>query len=419
MYIINIVMADDVVQTSAPTSATASFNASAAAAGYAMQLRYALYCAIERLQNGIDWEISVEAGDDIQIVEAEGYTSYFQIKHRSLDTSLTDASTDLWKSLRIWAEAYKAHSFDVDKTQLYLVTTSEATTGSIAAFLAENRADRDVGKAAELLNQTAISSKNNANRKSYQAWLSLNEDSRIKLLQQAIVVCKSPDIDEIGEMLELKAGLMVRRNHAGSFIARLEGWWFQRCINIMRTDGYSFVTGETLDAHVADLRENFLPQNLPVDEDIPLLNPDSQAFSDYRFVRQIELVGVGASRIAYAVRDYLRAYTQRSRWVRESLLGSTELDRYERCLVEEWKYLFDRLTDEIGAEATEEAKTAMARQVYAWVEGASAPPIREQCSELFLVRGSLHMLADRTESGVGWHPNFTARLIQVLEPVAE
>jgi len=44
---------------------------------------YALYCAIERLQSGIDWEISIEAGDDIEIVEAGGYRNYLQIKHRN------------------------------------------------------------------------------------------------------------------------------------------------------------------------------------------------------------------------------------------------------------------------------------------------------------------------------------------------
>ncbi len=384
-----------------------------------MQMRYALYRAIERLHNGIDWEISIEAGDDIDIVNAEGYTTYLQIKHRSPATVMTDASGDLWKTLRIWANGYKTQAFDINTTQLYLITTGTARAGSVAAYLSEISENRDVAKAKELLAQIARSSTSAANAESYSLWLTLDEGAQLAILQHATVVCQSPNIDQVGEMLESKAKVMVRRSHARSFITRLEGWWFQQCIAILRVKGYSCVSGEELDAELSDLRDSFLPENLPLDEDIPLLNPDSAAFDDYRFVRQIDLVGVNASRVASAVRDYLRAYTQRSRWTRESLLGPKELDHYERCLIEEWRYLFDRLTDELTPEAAEEAKSAMARQVYRWVEEASAPPIRDQCTERFLVRGSLHLLADRIESGVGWHPDFAARLMELLEPVAE
>ena len=76
------------------------------------------------------------------------------------------------------------------------------------------------------------------------------------------------------------------------------------------------------------------------------------------------------------------------------------------------------MNDELPADVTERAKTEMAKKVYQWVEEASAPPIRNQCTERFLVRGSLHLLADRMDSGVGWHPDFAARLIAVLEPAS-
>jgi hypothetical protein len=56
-----------------------TFDASAAAAGYAMQMRYALHRALELLRVGVDWQISVEAGDDIEIVSADGYRSLLQI----------------------------------------------------------------------------------------------------------------------------------------------------------------------------------------------------------------------------------------------------------------------------------------------------------------------------------------------------
>ena len=74
------------------------------------------------------------------------------------------------------------------------------------------------------------------------------------------------------------------------------------------TEGPNYVTGEEFDALYSDLRDAFLPENLPVDSDVPLLDPNVDAFAEYLFVKQIELVGVGASRIASAVRDYLRLH---------------------------------------------------------------------------------------------------------------
>lgn len=93
----------------APASASSPFDASASAAGYAMQFRYALLCAVERYGVGdLNWQISIEAGDDVEIIPEPGYTGFHQLKLRAEGTTLTDSSRDLWKTLRIWAEIYRA-----------------------------------------------------------------------------------------------------------------------------------------------------------------------------------------------------------------------------------------------------------------------------------------------------------------------
>ena len=394
-----------------------TFDASAAAAGYAMQMRYALHRALELLRVGVDWQISVEAGDDIEIVSADGYRSLLQIKHRAPGTNLTNASGDLWKTLRIWAEGVADHSLELPTAHLYLVTTSAAAPGTIAEHLVDS-SSRDVAAALVALNTIADAGASETNAKAYSAWRDLSDEERPALLDRVTVVPQSPDIDRVEDLLEATCRLSVRRTHVSAFVSHLEGWWFQRCIEIFRTEQATFVSGEEIDAYVSDLRESFLPENLPIDSDVPLLEPDTETFADRLFVTQLDWVGVGTSRIASAVRDYLRAYTQRSRWTRDSLVGPDELDRYERRLIEEWRYVFDRCAEELPADAGDAAKTAVAREVYRWVEEATAPPIREQCTERFLVRGSLHMLADRADAGVGWHPEFVTRLMALLEPAA-
>jgi hypothetical protein len=409
---------NEVIGTTTVASYPGTFDASAAAAGYAMQMRYALYRALEQLRVGVDWQISIEAGDDIEIVSPDGYRSLLQIKHRAPKTNLTDASSDLWKTLRIWAEAVTESSVELSTADLYLVTTSAAMTGSIAEHLKADDSCRDVAAALVALDEIAEAAGSATNAKAYAAWTRLTIDRRSALLERVTVVPQSPDIDRVSELLEAACRLTVRRAQVAPFISRLEGWWFQRCIEILRTERAMFISGEEIDAFISDLRETFLPENLPIDIDVPLLEPHADAFADHLFVKQLGWVGVGTSRIASAVRDYLRAYTQRSRWTRDSLVRPDELDKYEQRLVEEWRYVFDRCAEELPADATEAAKTAVAREIYRWVEEATAPPIREQCTERFLVRGSMHMLADRVDSGVGWHPEFSARLIALLEPVA-
>ena len=39
----------------------------------------------------------------------------------------------------------------------------------------------------------------------------------------------------------------------------------------------------------------------------------------------------------FAIRDYYRAFEQRSRWAREDFLVDGELENYERELVEAWQ----------------------------------------------------------------------------------
>ena len=72
------------------------------------------------------------------------------------------------------------------------------------------------------------------------------------------------------------------------------------------------------------------------------------AHADSTFVRQLEIIAAGKRRIAAAVRDYYRAFEQRSRWLRNDLVLIGDLTQYERRLVEEWELVFEGVKDELG-----------------------------------------------------------------------
>ncbi|GAO01721.1 hypothetical protein PSR1_00581 [Anaeromyxobacter sp. PSR-1] len=165
---------------------------------------------------------------------------------------------------------------------------------------------------------------------------------------------------------------------------------------------------------MSDLRDQFKQDALPIDDDLLEFELDEAthaAHSESTFVRQLEIAKAGRKRIAAGVRDYYRAFEQRSRWIRDDLLLVGDLDKYERRLCEQWELIFEAVRDELGDQAAEDAKRSAALQVLKWAETVLIP-IRPSVTEPFITRGSFHMLAD--DLRVGWHPEFQQLLSKLL-----
>jgi C-terminal domain 7 of the ABC-three component (ABC-3C) systems len=176
------------------------------------------------------------------------------------------------------------------------------------------------------------------------------------------------------------------------------------------------IVAAEMEAQVADLRQQFKQDALPIADDLLNLPSNESLFTEKGqalFVRQIELAKAGEKRMLAAIPDYYRTFEQRSRWLRDDLLVVGDLTNYERRLVEEWELAFAAVKDEIGVEAAETAKEEAARKVLRWAE-TTLIPIRPRVTEPFVTRGSLHMLADQLR--VGWHSEFRERLGQLLSP---
>ncbi|MFI6241879.1 ABC-three component system protein [Micromonospora sp. NPDC050795] len=389
------------------------FDASASAIGYLYQLRYALLAGLNEFGTDASWSVSVEVVDDVEIV-AVGESRRWQLKHRASGTRLTDGSTDLWKTLRIWSEAIRDGSLDPARTRLLLLTTSDVPVDSVADYL-QAGPGRDVERARELLEAAADKSTSDAKKKSIGAYRSLGDGQRQAMLASITVLGDGPSIEDVHRDLLQVCHFAVGRPAAESLLNRLEGWFIQRCIETMRVEGALPIQGSEIDEKFSELRDQFRPYNLPIDNDIAEMTATRDEYGDRTFVRQLDLIGVGNRRIELAVRDYLRASTQRSRWSRENLLLPGEIGNYERRLREEWETHFAVMQDDIGEEAAEEKKTAAARRIYGWVETEFRRNIRAECHDPFICKGSFHILAD--DQRVGWHPDFEARLLAILEPV--
>lgn len=396
--------------TSQPSS---SFSAADTMLGYLYQVRCALLWTLRRLKIDAEFLVGVETLDDVAFETIGGDpTELLQTKHHRRGTgSLTDASPDLWKTLRIWFEG--AASKTIPRTaRLCLVTTGIAPDTSAASRL---RIDgRDVSAAQQALDATAASSGSATNAPAYQAYLAALPAERTAILERVVVLDASPAVDDLDGELRQEVYWAAGKEHHTAFLERLEGWWF-RCVLRQLGDALTNRIGSVeVEAQMSDLREQFKQEALPIDDDLlefALDDSTRDAHASSMFVRQLELVRAGKRRIAAAVRDYYRAFEQRSRWLRDDLVVGMDLHKYERHLLEEWELVFEAMRDELGDAAAEDAKVTAAQSVLKWAERTSFP-IRPQVLEPFVCRGSLHMLSD--ELRIGWHPEFRDRLALLL-----
>jgi len=389
------------------------FSAADSALGYLYQARLALLWSLKRVKESSDFVVSLETIDDVTFETNGRPDELLQTKHHlTRPAALTDASPDLWKSLRVWFEGASGKTIP-PQTHLCLATTSSAATGSAAAKLRQS--DRDVALALSALETTAQTSSSQENSSAYTAFLATPASERRAILERVVILDGTPTIGDLNDALKDAVFWATERRFQDAFLQYLEGWWFRRLITqLARINTGDRILGAELESQMSDLREQFKHDALPIADDLLDFTPDDAAIAaheDSPFVRQLELVKAGKHRIAAAVRDYYRAFEQRSRWLRHDLLMVGDLAAYERKLEEEWGLVFEAMRDELGDNAADHGKEAAARKVLEWAE-RTCIPIRPAVTVPWVSRGSLHLLAD--DLRIGWHAEFRDRLAHLL-----
>lgn len=166
------------------------FSAAPQALGYLYQTRYALLLI---LSNPEELELSIESLDDIVFEETGSPQELLQLKHHTSPASLTDFSSDLWKTLRIWSTSYTEGKISLPDTALTLVTTATAPDGSIAALLRPDNNRQPIVAASRLLD-VANTSANASLTSSFAAFKALLPNQREMLTQSVQILDRSPTI---------------------------------------------------------------------------------------------------------------------------------------------------------------------------------------------------------------------------------
>ena len=375
--------------------------------GYLYQIRYALHRAIE---DSDAYYIKLESLDDVEVV-TDSNTNLFQLKHHFQETNLTDKSVDFWKSVGIWSEQILNKDIDTEEFRFYLVTTSAVQDGTIAHYLLNNK--RDTSKAVEMMDTAATETENLKLTKSISNYSKLSKDQKIQLCESIVILPKEDNAKDIIIKIKQRLEYTVQVDFVDELYEKLEGWWFNKVVQLLFGDINKIWREEVRDK-ILQLSYDYHPDSLPMDFSVASLKEDEiNAYMDFQFVSQLKLIGVSLQRVNNAILDYYKAYTQRTKWIRDDLLLEYDISDYEKRLVDDWNRFRLTIIDELGGAGEEELKKA-GRSILNWAETQADIRIKPRVSDRFVMTGSYHILTNKSPATVGWHPEFSDRLATLL-----
>lgn len=388
---------------------TADHSATASVLGYLHQTRWGLLELLRSPATSPDQKLSLEMHDDVAW-EVEGTpTELKQLKlHVKSVRKLTNASDDMWRTLRVWMD--EGRPGDPYGPILTLITNSTAGEGSAAALLRNN--ERDPAAALAILEETAAKSTAEVTSKARQRFLALSPAERATFVERIHVVDQSPDIDGVGEEVASRLRPGAPTEQFDTYIDLVWAWWTRTSLALLKGVRPPVSVAEMRTA-LENTRDQFTLDNLPslveideVDLESALLQHDTRTF-----VYQLRLLELKPRQLQKAILDYQRAYLQETRWLDVHLVDYDELDRFAVKLVDEWEREFDHVCTRLAADASDEDKRVAGRDLLHALSNSTLA-IRSKFQDPSHARGRRHALADIAK--IGWHPEFEDHLAELL-----
>lgn len=386
-----------------------NFEAKEPSLGYYYQLRIGLYLIL-KARDKPKTIIKIESLDDVVLDDTNSINLYQTKLHINSVANLTNSSPDFWKTIRIWSENIVMGNVVLENTLFTLMTTARIGSGSFIENLKFENQIRDTGSILKSMLKIVDESTSSTNAKAYEAFKKLSEDQQIQLINRINVLDNSLSIDEALNLIQAELRYAAHPKKLNSLIERLEGWWFQLCINMLQNK-IENISLQELQIKIAGINDSLMEDNLPDDFASPI-DIDETELEDYNeriFVNQLKIIAVKSNMVRSAINDFHRAFKQRSKWLREELTSINDEDLFENRLEDHWNNIFSMIKDECeGLDEANLMKIGYDFYKKFYVEKVPPIKIRERFTSEYLTRGSCHILSDKKR--IGWHPNYNTLL---------
>ena len=385
-------------------------EATASMIGYLYQVRYALMHLL--YEENPSTQISIEKFDDITLeTETGNPLEIIQTKcHTERKGDLTDRSTDLWRTIKVWIDSVSKDSTLLENTKFIIITTASIPDNSAANRISSAQFD----EAYEILKTVAEEHGNRAHKEYYDAFLEHDESELRTLLSKVKIISGSLNIQDLLNAIKNRIRITCRSNHIDLITERIEGWWIQEVIKALVSDDLVIMSQRQLYDKVYVISREYDDDNLPTD--CWNLDPKKEAELEPReriFLEQLRLLQSGSRTLNLAINDYFRASTQRSIWLRQGLVYANDLDIYEEKLIDAWEHAFAAMEDYLSDYGIpdDDEKIKAGKALYRKVSDNDLR-IRNKCDAPFVMRGTYHILANDLK--VGWHIDFLRKLEHLL-----
>lgn len=391
--------------------ASEAHGAAGQALGYFHQCMWALVELGRRGSADPSVQLRLETLDDIQFDSDGSPTELLQTKHHlGASGTVTMNSPDLWRTLNAWMDAVD----DTEAAILRLVTTQAIPADSaLARLLVDGERDSTVVTAA--LVDAANESSNSTTSAWRKKFLGLSEPAREALVDRIVIDDRSSQAPEFDHEVIKTFRYAIPVGKESVFVHLLKGWWAGIAVELLSRN-LDAITGGDLVLQINDIADQLKVDTLPVDPQVMQEYDESirDAYQDRPFVQQLIWIALDNTRLWKAIRDYHRAYSQRSFWLRYQLLAEPELDRFAFRLHDEWEQVFDRHVAAMARSGRTDAEQ-VGQEVLEDLARESRSRVRERFDEPWFNRGMLHSLADgELGQRIGWHPDFEAKLEALL-----
>lgn len=376
-------------------------------AGFSLQPTRVLYRLLTAEEGDI---VSLEVFDDVAVDQSTGDRIVEQDKNTLTGNPLSNRSRDLWKTFSNWLDAVKDGKLAIDNTTFEIYVSKAAGGDIVEAFSEANDfAEAEAafeeakkylwGNPPEFEKREKLSSEI---AKYVNRVFETDADTVVRIIEKFKLVVGSGS--PIGDVEKLFRKQFVKDFNVQKLMVFAHGW-VKLHIDKLHEQGLpAFVTQEEFHRELTALtgkvdRQEILTRFAP--------NPTEEEIeSDLNFrtyVRQLEIIDCDFDDRITAVKHFLAASADRTKWSELGIVHETSFDAFEEQLKTAWKN-HKRGSD---AELGDKDDVIRGRHLYskcalhiAKLEGMNAPD--------YFTCGSFHALSDQKE--IGWHPNYVSKL---------
>lgn len=379
-------------------------DASQQALGYIYQSQCALYLLLS--SEDPDVNVCIEKFDDISFHKEEDPYLQLQVKYHSSDGEITNSCTDFWRTIKAWIDNIQVNPNLLQNTFFCIITTNTIAKNSIIEKI-QKKTD-SIDNIYSNLVSIAKKGISNCDSKSstykrYDAFLNMNSEIIKTLIQSIKIQPAFPAPMLINEKIYNKLQLFTSKQTIQIVYDRLLGWWYRRTVECLSSVEPVLISFDELRREICNITSELRDDNLPIDVTDKEIECIEKSEDVNILTKQLKIINSKQARINNALKNYYKAYAQRSKWLRENLVTPEEIDQYDKRLINEWDFQFSENTNDIDENSTNNDRINAGNKIFTELMNQDNP-IRKNFTDKTISRGSFNGLAN--EKTIGWHPDY-------------